>query len=459
MLLWRCRLWLRRPMLIGQVDDHIRGAMVKCLRHFPFVKRNPITRRAAEAVAADGVGPFRLLQLPARAEEAGVVCHVEHGRGADRPSFHLRIVDTIHEDRQAPVNGRGERCVPARSEYRCSPGVRIHTSEIRRGEREATFGVLKLGHVLEKKCTSGGIESPGWACNRHTELEAAVHVWKEGLGVEPGASVFEIVKRLQPPSRRDTLKERRGRLIGGYTGWGEEPGDAVRFDDLHRPFDEQRVEVHVTTGEQWIVAAGARHAHSGLGALLCLGVGAGEWVAGCFEGGDHALAVGGALREGNLAAADWETFKPLQLHTVPWRVADDGIEPARKRGALPIRPHTGKGDLPVEEALLGDQFAYLAKHLSQATRFGFGGLGLVDLCDRIELAHGDLNGIAVYAGEIRFENYPVVAGVELKPVQRMKQTEQRIEWCCHLLHFREHVRRAVRFGNLRVCETLDNLHR
>ena len=60
MLLWRRWLWLRRPMLIGQVDDYIRRAMVKCLRHFPFVKRNPITRRTAEAVTADGVSPFPL---------------------------------------------------------------------------------------------------------------------------------------------------------------------------------------------------------------------------------------------------------------------------------------------------------------------------------------------------------------------------------------------------------------
>src|SRR5216683_2983158 len=170
--------------------------MIKCLRHFPFVKWYPVTRCTAEAVTGDGVGPLFLLQLLARAEEVRVVRHMEHGRIADWPNLELRIVFAVHEDRQAAIDGCGEGCVPARSEYRRSPGVRIHTSEILRGEREATFGVLKLRYVLEKKCTSGGVEFAGWARNRDTELESAVHVGKEGLGVEPRTPVLEIVEGL-----------------------------------------------------------------------------------------------------------------------------------------------------------------------------------------------------------------------------------------------------------------------
>src|SRR5260370_3563268 len=104
--------------------------MIKCLRHFPFVKWYPVTRCTAEAVTGDGVGPLFLLQLLARAEEVRVVRHMEHGRIADWPNLELRIVFAVHEDRQAAIDCLGEGCVPACSAYRRSPGVRNHTRPI-----------------------------------------------------------------------------------------------------------------------------------------------------------------------------------------------------------------------------------------------------------------------------------------------------------------------------------------
>ena len=65
---------------------------------------------------------------------------------------------------------------------------------------------------------------------------------------------------------------------------------------------------------------------------------------------DHALAVGGTLLLGDLAPACGKPLYLLQLHPVPGRVADHGVEAAGGARALPIRPDAGEGRLPVEEA-------------------------------------------------------------------------------------------------------------
>ena len=65
-------------ILVFRINKHACGAMIESLIHLAFVERHPLATRTAETVAADGLGPFLLLQLLPRSEETRVIGHVEH---------------------------------------------------------------------------------------------------------------------------------------------------------------------------------------------------------------------------------------------------------------------------------------------------------------------------------------------------------------------------------------------
>ena len=167
-----------------------------------------------------------------------------------------------------------------------------------------------------------------WTCDKSTELEAAVHVGKEGWRIVAGTPVFEIIQRPQPPLRRHALEEPCRCFVGGDARRGEKSDHAVGLHDAHGALDEQGVEVHVATGQQRIVAAVARHADRSHSALTGFGEVAGKRVSGLLQIGDHAFAVGGAWGQGDLAAPRREPLDLLQLHPVPRRIADHGVETA-----------------------------------------------------------------------------------------------------------------------------------
>ena len=64
-------------MLVFEIDDDAGGAVVERLHHFTFIQWHPFARWAGKAVAAGGIRAFTLLKLCARAEQVGVVGHVE----------------------------------------------------------------------------------------------------------------------------------------------------------------------------------------------------------------------------------------------------------------------------------------------------------------------------------------------------------------------------------------------
>ena len=89
MLLRGGRYGLRGPVLVFGIDDDIGSTVVEGLHHLAFVERHPVSGRAGEAVAADGIRAFLFFKLLARTEQAGVVGHVEHRRILHRPRLHF----------------------------------------------------------------------------------------------------------------------------------------------------------------------------------------------------------------------------------------------------------------------------------------------------------------------------------------------------------------------------------
>ena len=84
-------------------------------------------------------------------------------------------------------------------------------------------------------------------------------------------------------------------------------------------------------------------------------------IASFLKIGDHALAVGCASGQGDLAPPRCEPLDLLQLHPVPGWITDHGIEPAMDPVAFPLRPHTGKSHLPIEEAFVVEELPCLVK--------------------------------------------------------------------------------------------------
>ena len=103
--------------------------------------------------------------------------------------------------------------------------------------------------------------------------------------------------------------------------------------------------------------------------------------------------------------------------------------------AFPIRPDAGKDDLPVQKALLGDQFPRLGKQLGKALRFGLAVRVLLRSTVRL-VPERNLHGIAKLPVEERIaSSCAVVAVTKVKPVKSMNQRQERIERSRHFLHF------------------------
>ena len=137
-----------------------RGAMVELMNHTSNVERYPVAGRTAETVAADGIRAFTLLKLCARAEQAGVVGHVEHPGVSHRPRLHRLARRAVHQHRQAPVDHRGQLGVAAGAEDRRGAGVGIDAGKALRRQRETTLGVVTLGDILKEEGATRGAGEP-----------------------------------------------------------------------------------------------------------------------------------------------------------------------------------------------------------------------------------------------------------------------------------------------------------
>ena len=270
------------------------------------------------------------------------------------------------------------------------------------------------------------------------------------------AAVLEIIERPQPAFRRHASEEAGGGLVRGDAGGHQQADHALRLRQRHRALDEQAVEVHVAAGEQRVIAAGSRHA----GPVRRPRAGPREIAderglrpAGLrpLQRGDHAPALGGALRAGDLRAAGREPLDLLQLHPVPGRVADHGVEAALRFGALPARPDAGEGDLPVQEALLGGQRPRLAQQFDEAPALGA-------FRQRVRRSGGDGDGVAEAAGEEGLERRPVLGRARAEPVEGVDQGENPIERRGPRFDLGEGFGGAVRLGDLRVRQRLDGRH-
>ena len=130
----------------------------------------------------------------------------------------------------------------------------------------------------------------------------------------------------------------------------------------------KRINVQVAAREKRIIAVCARHAACCLGPLVGLGkvVASGSSA---FPAPRSCASGRSPLRHGDFAPACSEPFDLLQLHPIPWRIADHGVKPAGQPVVLPIRPHAGESDLPIQETFFGDKLAGLGEDFGEARRF------------------------------------------------------------------------------------------
>ena len=233
--------------------------------------------------------------------------------------------------------------------------------------------------------------------------------------------VLKVVQRPQPPLGRHGAEEGRGGLVRSDAGRGQQADEAVRLHQAHGPLHEQGVQVEVAAAEQRIVAAAPRHAQGGVDALVGGLEGRAQGVAGVLQFLDHALAVGGALRQGDGRPSRREPLHLLHLHALPRRVAHQGVKAAaapavfRRLAVLPIRPQAGEGQLPVQEALLRGQLASLCQQVAEAGRRRRILQGRV--------AGGDGEGVTKGARQPGAHRQGVVAG-RLQPVQGVQHGKE-----------------------------------
>ena len=99
-----------------------------------------------------GYAPSVSSKLRPRAEQVGVVGHIEHSHIIHRPRFDGFAQRAIYKDRQPAVDCRRQVGIAARAENRRSAGIRIDPGEISGRQREAAFGISEFGYAMKKKC-------------------------------------------------------------------------------------------------------------------------------------------------------------------------------------------------------------------------------------------------------------------------------------------------------------------
>ena len=76
---------LRGPVLVLGVHEDAGCAVIERLHHLALIKRRPVPRLVAIAVAANGPDSLILLELFSCAEQTRIVGHIEHTQVFHRP--------------------------------------------------------------------------------------------------------------------------------------------------------------------------------------------------------------------------------------------------------------------------------------------------------------------------------------------------------------------------------------
>ena len=144
---------------------------------------------------------------------------------------------------------------------------------------------------------------------------------------------------------------------------------------------------------------------------------------------------------------DAKPFDLLELHPVPGRVADHGVEAAGQLRSFPVRPHAGECHLPVQETLTG----YQSQGIHQKGKVGIRRISLLPL--------GDVDLIAEHTIQPLEKRGLDLTLSDAQPVKGVKKRHEGVQGSGHLRDFGEDVGRAVRLGDLGVRQPFDDLHR
>lgn len=136
------------------------------------------------------------------------------------------------------------------------------------------------------------------------------------------------------------------------------------------------------------------------------------------------------MRQSDLRPARSEPLDLLKLNPVPWRIADNGVEPAVPARARPVVPDTRKTDLPVEETFFPDQRARFLPDFGET--FDLGRLCRPLLRDLAPAC--DWNGFAEPPIDPEAKQRLVILGFEVQPIQCLNKADKTVELSRHQLN-------------------------
>ena len=178
-------------------------------------------------------------------------------------------------------------------------------------------------------------------------------------------------KSNRPPTRPlvDTDRKNRDRRhVGIDAGRCEQGHETVGLDEAHGALDEERVQVGATSAEKWIFSVEPGQRTNGRGPFSQFHVFQGKFVTLIHSPVNQSLSHGSGACQRHFAIADGKPFYFLLFDPVPGRVADHGVEAALRTDVLPPVPHSGEGDLPVEEPLAIRDGAGVGPHGGEVRR-------------------------------------------------------------------------------------------
>jgi hypothetical protein len=251
-------------------------AVVELVHQLGLVERQVPLLPAREHVPAQGEpGPLELL---ARAEEAGVVGHVEHAPERDVPRVPGRVV-LAHQDGDAPVDGAGQLRLVGRAEDRAGAGIGVEEPKVFRHQSEAARLVAQLFGPLEEEGEAGRLRMLALGQRQQAELITPMHTGKDRL------PVLEV-EQADQGALDERLEQHLGGVVGGDVARHDQPGAATGGQELPGQLGEHLVGVEVAaSAERETAALPAEVAH-----LLRLPQG------GAIGGGELGVASPGGCR-------------------------------------------------------------------------------------------------------------------------------------------------------------------
>ena len=199
-----------------------------------FVQRHAALGAAGENIALQP--PARLLQLFARAEQAGVAGHVEHLHEPDAPGVGLRLAVPrfLPEDPSAAVHLARDLHVFLHTEDGARARVGVEQGDVFGGQGEAPLGFAQvLDAAQEKSELRRGAGKRRAGQRQQAELDETADIRKYFL------TVLEVVEADQPLLAGDFVEERLGRIIGGDAAGRDQSRASPRVEQPEKCFRKQ----------------------------------------------------------------------------------------------------------------------------------------------------------------------------------------------------------------------------